>query len=76
MTAVRKGHNVVRPLSLPVGPGEAELRGQDLRVAGGLVCLGWPGQPSSALHHLVSWLESCASLTRLCTSMSVPVPRA
>ena len=29
------------------------------------------GPPSLALHYLVSWLESWASLTRLCTSVSV-----
>lgn len=56
----------------PRGPGEAELRGQTLR-GGWRPCL--PGLARSAvpraLHYLVSWLESCASLTRLCTSMSV-----
>lgn len=37
--------------------------------------LRWAGLPAAprplALRYLVCWLESCASLTRLCTSMSV-----
>lgn len=57
----------------PRGPGEAELRGQDPQ--GWLAALSaWAGQvsrPPGPGHYLVSWLESCASLTRLCTSMSV-----
>lgn len=63
------------PTVLPSGPGEAELLGPEpSRLAGCLVC---PGLARSAiprtlaLHYLVSWLESWASLTRLCTSMSV-----
>ena len=59
-------------LSLPVALGKLSCMSKTLGVADCLVC---PGLARSAvpraLHYLVSWLESWASLTRLCTSMSV-----
>lgn len=59
-------------LSLPVALGKLSCVGKTLR-GGWRPCLPGLARPAvpRALHHLVSWLESCASLTRLCTSMSV-----
>lgn len=50
------------------------MRAGALKKPGCFICSGLAHEAAprpQALHHLVSWLESWASLTRLCTSISV-----
>ena len=75
MLAIKDGHSLSLSGCPSRDPRKAELCGPGLSgLAGHLICPGLAGrQPPGplALHHLVSWLESWASLTRLCTSISV-----